>query len=169
MVITPSPPSAPFGAAATTMSVTFDALAFPPLASPPAPWPWMRSVAPTLTQPLGPNYYQLDYLLPLSSRVGDVVECLLIDVLFPFPILIHTFTLDDYSLFLALRRQAGVMRWIEMSVRNLVTKGVTPGTYDLQFVHYRIPTPTPPWPFPPGPQTPLQTVAVSFVNTYVIT
>ncbi|ONH54451.1 hypothetical protein BLL36_12320 [Pseudomonas cedrina subsp. cedrina] len=118
---------------------------------------------------MGPNYFELAYLLPRSTRIDDVLEYLLIDVLFPFPISIARFVLDDYTIFNALRRNAGVVRWGERSVRSLVTQGVTPGTYDLQCVQYGIPMPSPPWPFPPGPQTPLQTVAVSFVNTYVIT
>jgi hypothetical protein len=170
MVITPVGPSFPFLLPGTTMSAAFDPLPFPPLPPfPPPGWAWMRSVAPKITQPLGPNSYQLEYLLPLCTRVGDVLEFYLVDLSIPFPVLINTFVLDDYSLFFALRRFSGVFIRGERLVQDLINLGITPGTYDLECIHYGQPAPIPPLPAPPGAQTPLRTVAVSFVDSYVIT
>lgn len=170
VIITQTTPNTPFLLPGTTMPVAFDPLPFPPLPpTPPPGWPWMRSLAPTITQPQGPNYFQLDYLLPASTRIGDQLECFLIDVNFPFPMLFAKFLLDDLSVFLALRRYRGIYTRGEISVQTLVASGITAGTHDFQIVQSRIPSPTPAAPFPPGPQTPLSTVAVSFVNTYVIT
>lgn len=170
MIIAPMLPSVPFVLPGTTMSAAFDPLPFPPLPPfPPPGWAWMRSVAPTISQPLGPDAYQLDYLLPRSTRVGDVLEFYLVDLSISFPVLIATFVLDDYSVFLALRRNAGVFSRIERPVQELINAGITPGTYDLECIQYGQPIPIPPLPAPPGAQTPLRTVAVSFLNTYVIT
>ena len=170
MIITPTGPSFPFFLPGTTMSIAFDPLPFPPLPPfPPPGWAWMRSLAPKITQPNGPNYFQLDYLLPSSTRVGDVLEFYLVDLSISFPVLIAKFVLDDYSVFLALRRYAGIFSRGERPVQDLIKLGINPGIYDLECVHYGLPTPIPPLPAPPGAQTPLRTVAVSFVNSYLIT
>lgn len=169
VVITPVAANFPFLLPGTTMSAAFDPLPFPPLPPfPPPGWAWMRSVAPKITQPFGPNYYQLEYLLPSSTRIGDVFEFYLVDVIIPFPVLIATFVLDDYSAFFALRRYGGVFIRGERPVQGLINLGITPGTYDLQCIHYGQPVPIPPLPAPPGAQTPLRTVAVSFVNSYAV-
>lgn len=161
MVITPNPPHVPFPPAATTMSDAFNPTAYS--------LPQVRSTAPKITQPMGAAYFQLEYLLSPALRVGNLLEFYLVDVSISFPVLIASFWLDDYSIFLALRRQQGVFVRGERDVKDLIKLGITPGTYDLECVEYGVPTPTPPSPFPPGPQAPLRTVAVSFLNTYMIT
>lgn len=161
MVITPNPPHVPFPPAATTMSDAFTSTAYS--------LPRVRITAPKITQPGGPAYFHIEYLLPPSLRVNDVLEFYLVDTSISFPVLIATYVLDDYSIFLALRRQQGVFIRGEKDVKDLIKRGITPGTYDLECIQYGVPTPAPPSPFPPGPQTPLRTVSVSFLNTYVIT
>ncbi|WJK09490.1 hypothetical protein [Pseudomonas fluorescens] len=85
------------------------------------------------------------------------------------PVLVLTYTLDDYSVFWALRRQQGVFIRGEISVNVLTARGITPGTYDLEAVQYGGATPTPPSPFPQVTVLPIRNTAVSFLNTYVIT
>ena len=169
MIITPTAPSVPFVLPGTTMPAAFDPLPFPPLPPfPPPGRPWMRSVAPKISQPLGPNGYHLEYVLPYSTRVGDVLEFYLVDLSISFPVLIAKFVLDDYSVFFALRRYAGVFTRGERLTQDLINLGITPGTYDLECIQYGQPVPIPPIPAPPGATTPLRTVAVSFLNTYTI-
>ncbi|MBV4473098.1 MULTISPECIES: hypothetical protein [Pseudomonas] len=158
MIITPVAPLPPLPGPATTMVAAFDPTPFPP--------PRMRSVAPRITQPIGPNHFQIDYLLPVSTRVGDVVEVYLISLTVPFPVLILTRTLDDYSIFLALRRKRGIYTISELSVDVLTSNGITPDDYDCEVVQYGGAIPTPPSPLPQITFQPTTNTAVSFLSTY---
>ncbi len=164
MIITQISPNTPLSPPGVLIMVAFDFSAYP--------LPRMRSVAPKITQnagPVGQQYFQVEYLLPDCTRVGDVLEFYLVDVNIPFPVLVLTYTLDDYSIFWSLRRQQGVFIRGEISVNVLTARGITPGTYDLEAVQYGGATPTPPSPFPQVTVLPIRNTAVSFLNTYVIT
>lgn len=144
-----------------------------PSAFDPNPYPFvqMRSVAPLLVQVPGTVFVALHYALPDATRVGDELEVLLVDQnLFPTSVLkIH---LDDYRIFLALRRQQGVFIQNEINTSRWPALGITPGIYDVEVVHSGATppgVPTPPSPAPQVPATPSRVVALSFLRPYLIT
>lgn len=165
MIFTPVPTPITLAPAATTMSNAFTATAAV-LIPPGVPG---TSFAPQIDQPNGPNFLTIRYLLPRALRVDDVAEFYLIDNSNSVAILVKTYTLTDYDIFWALRRNEGVFIRGEIPTTDLINLGVASGTWDFICVHYSRPTPTPPSPAPAGPQTPLRVVATSATQTYVIT
>lgn len=151
------------GLSATTLQIASDPNPYPSLQ--------MRSVAPLLVQVPGTVFAALHYALPGATRVGDELEILLVDQsLFPTSVLkIH---LDDYRIFLALRRQQGVFIQNEINTSRWPAMGITPGIYDVEVVHSGATppgVPNPPSPAPQVPATPSRVVALSFLRSYLIT
>ncbi|WP_207267556.1 hypothetical protein [Pseudomonas sp. GW101-3H06] len=163
MKFTATPAHVPFPLAATTLSTVFlptPATLFPSGAP-------QASVAVQLEQSLSPDWLELAYLLPTCTRAGDELEVYLVNNSGPNPVsvLIFTFRLEPYDLFVALQNHRGIFKRGEMS-SDLSAKGITPGMWDAIVVQKSLPIPLAPAPSTPGPQTASRVVAVTPAQTY---
>ncbi|MEZ1319114.1 hypothetical protein QIW53_24095 [Pseudomonas fluorescens] len=134
-------------------------------------FPRLRSMPAILSQVKQTSWASLEYCLPQSTRVGDVLEVFLIDSGL-FPTLILKIHLDDNSLFRAIRRNRGIFVRAEINTSSWPGLGIVPGTYDLEVAQFGASAPgvpTPPDPAAQVPATPSRVVALSFLRSYVIT
>jgi hypothetical protein len=111
----------------------------------------------------------LAYLLPTCTRAGDELEVYLVNNSGPNPVsvLIFTFKLELYDLFVALQTHRGIFKRGELS-SDLSAKGIKQGTWGAIVVQKSLPIPLAPAPSTPGPQTASRVVAVSAVQTYTV-